>query len=390
MNWDALWTAALARWEEEGRRRRLRSVARLGGGRIRVGGRELWDFSSNDYLGLAHHPALAEGAKAFARRWGTGAAGSRLVTGNLEPFEEVERRIAELKGKEAALVFPSGWQTNASLLPALLDERFLGRPPLVFADKLNHASIHHGCRAAGVRQIRYRHLDLDHLEALLVRHQGEKAARFIVSETVFSMDGDRADVAGLAALATRHGAFLYLDEAHATGVLGPKGAGLAAGIEGVDLVMGTFSKALGSQGGYVACSAALRDFLVNRGGGFVYSTGIAPSTLGAIDAALRIAPTLDAERRALQEMAGSLREAFHAAGLDTGGSSTQIVPLILGDDGRVRSLARKLEEAGFLGVPIRPPTVPEGGSRIRLSLSAVHSPEAVTELARVAIEAMER
>lgn len=381
---EKFWEAELERRRAGGRLRALRGTERLGGGRIRVQGRVLLDFSSNDYLGLTRHPALAEGAARYAEQWGVGAGASRLVCGNLEPLEALEAKIARAKGSEAALVLASGWQANASILPALLDPRMLPEPPLVFSDELNHASMHHGCRAAKVRVIGYRHLDLDHLESELRAHQASTAPKFILSETVFSMDGDRADVSALIEIAERHGAFLYLDEAHATGVLGESGYGLTAGFgDRVGLVVGTFSKALGSFGAYAACSATLRAYLVNRCSGVVYSTALPTPLLGAIDAAWDLLPTLDAERARLHENAERLRRHFAKAGLDVSRSTTQIVPAILGSDERAVALAASLEEAGFLALPIRPPTVPEGTSRIRFTLSAHHRPEDVDRLAEV-------
>lgn len=374
-NFDAIWEAELERRRAAGRLRTLRATARLDVGRIRVGGRTLLDLSSNDYLGLAGHPALARGAARFAEQWGVGAGASRLVTGNLEPFEAIEAKVARAKGSEAALVLASGWQANASLLPALLDRRILPGEPLVFSDELNHASMRHGCRAAKAQVIAYRHLDLDHLAELLEANAGRPGPKFLLSETVFSMDGDQADVPALAALAERHGAFLYLDEAHATGILGEEGYGLAAGLEGVGIVVGTFSKALGCFGAYAACSEKLRAYLVNRCSGIVYSTGLPPPVLGAIDAAWDLVPTLGKERERLHRNAERLRGGLAAAGLDVGRSSTPIVPLLLGEDARAMRVARELEEAGFLAMPIRPPTVPEGTSRIRFSVRADHRPE---------------
>jgi 8-amino-7-oxononanoate synthase len=181
----------------------------------------LINFSSNDYLGLARHPALTARASEWAERWGTGAGASRLVTGNLDLFAAIEEKIARAKGTEAALVLGSGFLLNGTVLAALFERDAVGPEPLVFSDRLNHASIHHGCRAAGVRQVRYRHNDMNHLEHLLERHAADEAARFIITESVFGMDGDRADLARLVELSDRHGAFLYVDEAHATGVLGP-------------------------------------------------------------------------------------------------------------------------------------------------------------------------
>ncbi len=381
------WRHCLDGLERTGRRRRLRPVDRQADGGLAVEGRPVLDFSSNDYLGLARHPALIARARAFAERWGAGAGASRLVCGNLLPFLDIEEKLARGKQAEAALVFVSGFQANASILPALFDVKVLGAEPLVYCDRLNHASLIQGCLAAGVRQIRFRHNDLGHLAQLLAQHQGEKRPRFIVTETVFSMDGDRVDLAGLLALAERYGAFLYLDEAHATGVLGEGGFGLAKGLAGPRcLVMGTFSKALGGFGAYAACSRLLRDYLINRCPGLIYATALPPAVLGAMEVALDLLPTLDGARARLAASAERFRIAMAAAGLDTGGSSTQIVPVMLGPEERALGLARALEEEGLLGVAIRPPTVPPGSSRIRFAFSARHTDDQVDRL----IEAMVR
>ncbi|MCZ6721458.1 MAG: 8-amino-7-oxononanoate synthase [Proteobacteria bacterium] len=363
-------------------RRHLRPLGPSAGGRTQVGSRNLINFSSNDYLGLARHPALAARASEWAERWGTGAGASRLVTGNLDLFAAIEEKIARAKGTEAALVLGSGFLLNGTVLAALFERDAVGSEPLVFSDRLNHASIHHGCRAAGVRQIRYRHNDVNHLEHLLGRHAGDEAARFIITESVFGMDGDRADLARLVELSDRHGAFLYVDEAHATGVLGPRGFGLSSAFPGrVDLVMGTFSKALGGYGAYLACSKTLRDYLVNKCTGLIYSTALPPPVLGAIDAALDLVPGLEDERRALHGNADRLRDALKAAGFDCGASTTQIVPVILGADEAVLAASRALEEEGMLTIAIRPPTVPRGTSRIRFALSAQHSAVDIDRLA---------
>lgn len=383
---DPFWQYSLAELDARGRRRRLRRTEALEGPWAVMDGRRLLDFSSNDYLGLSRHPELIRRAARFAEEWGAGSGASRLVRGNLAPFAPIEAKLAAAKGTEAALVFTSGYQANAAVLPALLDPKVLGAEPLVFADRLIHASLHMGLAAAGIRQTRFRHNDLAHLAELLDLHDGEERPKVIVTETVFSMDGDRADVAALAQLAERHRAFLYVDEAHATGVLGERGFGLAAGYGGrIGLVMGTFSKALGGFGAYVAGSAALCDYLVNRCGGLIYSTALPPSVLGAMDAALDLVPGLSAERGHLQQQAERLRALLNRAGLDTGASSTQIVPVILGSEDRALAVAAALEAEGFLGVAIRPPTVPTGTSRIRFALSALHSAEQVEALAAAVI-----
>jgi len=387
-SFDALFEHGLCEAERLHLRRSVRVFERAAPGRSLHDGRELLNFCSNDYLGLSRHPALAAMACERTRRDGTGATASRLVCG-ADPFcARIEARLARAKGTQAALLFSSGWQANAAVLPALL--RAFGPSVQVYVDRLVHASLHQGCRAAGVREIRFRHNDLDHLEALLRARAGRPGRRIIVTESVFSMDGDRCDVAALAALARRHEAFLYLDEAHATGVLGPDGMGLS-GLGGgrVDLAMGTFSKALGGFGAYVAGSRALCDYLVNACSGFIHTTALPPAVLGAIDAALDLIPGMRAEREALAAGADALRGALHALGLDTGASSTQIVPVLVGDERRALALSQALEARGVLVTAIRPPTVPRGTSRLRIALSAAHTRADVDRLLEALTQALE-
>ncbi len=339
----------------------------------------LLNVSGNDYLGLSRHPSLAARAQEWAASHGTGAGASRLVTGTLDLHERVEAKLAALKGTQAALLFASGWQANASVLAALL--RLPGPPALAFCDALNHASLNHGCHAAGVERLRFRHNDMAHLSDLLDAHASQPGRRFIVTESVFSMDGDQADLRTLRALADRHGAFLYLDEAHATGVLGPRGMGLSGSVPGgVDLAMGTFSKALGGFGAYVAGSRPLCDWLVNRASGFIHTTALPPPVLGAIDAALDLVPGMDAERARLHANAARLRAALRSLGIDHGPSTTQIVPAILGAEQAALDLSAALRRAGILAVPIRPPTVPNNTSRLRLTVSAAHGDAEIDRL----------
>lgn len=355
--------------------RQMAATAIAPHGRLERGGRRYLDFSSNDYLGLSQHPHLIERSCEWARLHGAGAGASRLVSGTSALHLAVEARVAALKGTEAALLFASGWQANAAVLPALLRAAPGGQ---VFSDRLIHASLHHGCAAAGVRQIRFRHNDLDHLEALLAQPAEGDPPRLIVTESVFSMDGDQVDLPRLVAIARAHDAFLYLDEAHATGVLGPHGAGLSGTIAshseggGVDLVMGTFSKAFGGFGAYVAGSRLLCDYLVNACGGFIFTTALPPAALGAIDAALDLVPTMDAERAKLARMGDDVRHGLRSAGVDVGASTTHIVPAIVGDADRALALSAQLEQAGIIAAAIRPPTVPPGSSRLRLALRAGH------------------
>jgi len=242
--------------------------------------------------------------------------------------------------------------------------------------------MHLGCTLAGARQLRYRHLDLAHLQALLEQHADDNRPKVILSETVFGMDGDLADVAQLQALSLRSGALLYLDEAHATGVFGPHGYGLAETIELAPstVVMGTLSKALGVSGGYVACSGLVRDYLINRAGGFIFSTAPSPLVLGAALCAWEMLPGLGPERAALLERAERLRVALRGLGLDTGASTTQIVPVLLGDPLRTVAARDELAARGIRVSAVRPPTVPQGTSRLRLGLSAAHTDQDMTRL----------
>lgn len=378
---DALLSAKLQSLMQESGLRRLRGFRRDGQRLTDQDGRELIDFSSNDYLGLAQHPKLVAAAVDWTQRLGTGAAASRLVTGTHERYRDVERRLAAFKGSEAALVLGSGFQANATVLPAMIELLQTQGQVRVFADRLNHASLHHGLAAAGIRQIRFRHNDLDHLESLLRKEASEAGPRLIVTESVFSMDGDRCNLSALADLAERYGAIIYVDEAHATGVLGPQGRGLSATIPGrIDIVMGTLGKALGGYGAYIAGSRALIDYLVTRCSGFIYSTALPPAVFGALDAALDLVPQMEAERAQLHHQADRLRAALHTAGFATGPSDTQIVPVILGETSDTLAAQRQLEKAGLLGIAIRPPTVPAGQSRLRLSLSAAHRAEDIDRL----------
>jgi 8-amino-7-oxononanoate synthase len=367
---------ALERLNGHHQRRQLTPARFAGKAAVSRGDTQLIDFSSNDYLGLATHPLLAERSAEWALRLGSGSGASRLVTGTRPEHLALEAKIARFKGTEAALLFPSGWQLNAAVLAALLRA---APSTLLFTDRLIHASLHAG--AAGHRQIRFRHNDLDHLEEMLGAHASEPGPRLIVTESVFSMDGDRADLTRLSRIARAHDAFVYLDEAHATGVLGPGGAGLSASLPGAaDLVMGTFSKAMGCFGAYVAGSRLLIDYLVNCCGGFIFSTAPPPAMLGAIDAALDLVPRMDAERDRLAQLGLRLRARLAAAGLDSGTSSTQIVPVIVGEAERALALSEALAGEGMLAAAIRPPTVPSGTSRLRIVLRATHEPEQVDQL----------
>lgn len=323
------------------------------------------DFSHNNYLGLAQHPQLLDAAIRAGQTYGVGATGSRLLSGDLPLYSAFEAEIAQTKGTEAALIFSSGYQANATVLAALLNAKIWGATPLVFSDRLNHASLHHACQLTGTHQWRYRHNDMKHLRQLLEQHHATPGAKFIVAETLFGMEGDQADTSVLAQLSQEFNAFLYLDEAHASGVLETQPHG--------DLVMGTFSKALGTSGAYVACSAAVRDYLVNRCTGLIYSTALSPMVVGAARAAWQLIPTLHAERAQLMSNATRLRHELHALGFSTGTSNTHIVPILIGDDAAAIDLHKFLLASKLRTSAIRPPTVPPRTARLRIALSTLHT-----------------
>jgi 8-amino-7-oxononanoate synthase len=351
-------------------RRQLTEVEEvLPGGKVRVGGRVLLNLSSNDYLGLSRDPRLIDATQKAAARWGVGAGASRLVAGHLALHREVEDSLAAFKGTEAAVIFSTGYMANLGVVSALV-----GPGDTVFCDKLNHASIYDGIKLAGANLARFPHRDLNRLENLL--QKAGAGRRLIVTDSVFSVDGDLAPLKELVELKDRYGSGLMVDEAHATGVLGPRGAGLAEELgltPRVEVHMGTFSKALGSLGGYVAGDRRLIDYLHNRARSFIYSTAPPPPVLGAIGAALQVVAQEPGRRNYLLAEAKTFREELQRAGFDLLGSETQIVPVLVGENARTLELAGRLRERGLLAVAFRPPTVTPGRARVRFSLSAAHS-----------------
>ncbi len=333
------------------------------------------DLSSNDYLGLSKHPAVIKGMLRAVEKYGAGSGGSRLLSGNLPLHEEVEGTLARFKGREAALLFNSGYQGNVGILSALA-----GPGDQVFSDKLNHASIVDGVRLSKARVFAYRHCDMNDLEGDLKRHppRSRSAKRLIVTDTVFSMDGDIAPLKDLVFLAERYGAMLMVDEAHAAGVFGPNGAGISEmlGVSGdVALALGTCGKAMGVFGAYVACGREMRDYLVNHARSFIFSTSLPPAVLGGILAAVEVIKGEPERRERLLERAAEVREELRAAGIDTLKSESQIVPVILGSQSRALAFSKKLAEENLDVRAVRPPTVPKGTSRLRLSLNVSVSEE---------------
>jgi glycine C-acetyltransferase/8-amino-7-oxononanoate synthase len=353
---------------DKGLYRRLRLVSGPQGPRVTLDGRPILLLCSNNYLGLADHPRVRGAAAEAAMRWGTGAGASRLISGNMQPHRQLEERLAAFKGYESALLFGSGYLANTGTIAALT-----GRGEAVFSDQLNHASIIDGCRLSRAETFVYRHGDVEHLAWGLREAAGR--ASLIVTDGVFSMDGDLAPLEDLARLAGEHGCRLMVDEAHATGAVGPGGRGsvAAAGLSGeVDVVVGTLGKALGSYGAYVCASRELTEYLLNTARSFIFSTAPPPPSVAASFAALELLESHPHRVERLAENATILRSALAAEGLAVGGSSTQIVPVEVGDAARTMELCERVLERGVFAQGIRPPTVPEGGSRLRFTVMATH------------------
>jgi len=364
---------------DQGLHRRLRLIEGRQGPRVTLDGRAVLLLCSNDYLGLAAHPRVRGAAAEAAMRWGAGAGASRLISGNMQPHRRLERRIAGFKGYESALLFGSGYLANTGVIAALA-----GRGEVVFSDELNHASIIDGCRLSRAETFVYRHGDLDHL-AWGLRQAGKRAA-LIVSDGVFSMDGDIAPLVDLQALANQHGCRLMVDEAHATGALGPGGRGsvAAAGLSGeVDLVIGTLGKALGSYGAYACADQETTDYLLNTARSFVFSTAPPPPAAAAAMAALEVLESQPERVDKLVANAATLRRALAAEGLAVGDSETQIVPVEVGAAAPTMALCERVLEQGVFAQGIRPPTVPEGSSRLRFTVMSTHRREELERAARI-------
>ncbi len=370
----AHWSQTLDRLAARHLKRELRLVERRGSVIVRDG-RTLVNLASNDYLGLASDQRLIAAARAALERYGVGAGASRLLAGNFSIHEELEAALAEFKRAEAALVFSSGYATNVGILMALATPR-----DHLYLDELVHASIHDGARLSGARVERFRHADANDLERRL-RENASRGARIVVTDGVFSMDGDLAPLPDLIAVCERHDALLVVDDAHGTGVVGPAGRGTAAhfGVEDrVPVQMGTLSKSLGGQGGFVAGSRQLIQFLIQRARSFIYSTGIAPVLAAAALEALRIAEGEEWRRETIKRHRERLACRLAAKGYEVRGELEAPMSLVMtGEAEAALELARALETAGAYAPAIRPPTVPHGTSRIRLAPIATHTAEQI-------------
>ncbi len=355
--------------EADGLRRSLRPLASAQGRQIMLDGREVLNFCSNDYLGLAADPRLAAAAQKAMARYGFGSGASRLVCGDMDEHEALEEEIALFKGTAAALLFSSGYMANTGIVPSLV-----GREDAVFSDRLNHASIVDGIVLSRAHLYRYPHVDMNALDEMLAKATARR--KLIVTDTVFSMDGDIAPLKEIVALAKKHQAWLMVDEAHAFGLLGPTGAGCAEalGLEAdIDVQMGTLSKATGSYGAYAAGSVELRNFLINTARSFIFTTALPPAVAAASRAALVIMREEPWRRAKVMDNARLMREGLQKAGFDTLKSATPIIPVMVGAAADASAISRKLLSAGIFVAAIRPPTVPKGAARLRVTVTAAHT-----------------
>jgi 8-amino-7-oxononanoate synthase len=373
----------LAQRKTDGLLRVLRPADSRKDGKIYYGSAELFDFSSNDYLAISDHPKLKEASKRAVDSLGISASASRLLSGDLKIHHQLEERVAEFKGKESALVFNTGYQANVGIISALYD-----KGDAVFCDRLSHASIIDAVQLSGAKLFRFGHNDMDHLESLLKKEGSKFKDRLIVTETVFSMDGDKPSLKELVDIKDKYDCLLMVDEAHATGIFGPNGAGVVEeqGLsDRIELIMGTFSKALGSFGAYLACSEKIKQYLVNACRSFIYSTALPPPVIAANIEAINIVKDEPVRRQTLLANADYFRSRLREEGFDVTGSS-QIVPLIVADTGRAVRLSSELQKSRFQVIPIRPPTVPQGQARLRFSLTYHHSKQLLEKLADRIIE----
>ncbi len=353
------------------------SIRPIGDGKVCIDDKVFIDFSSNDYLGLSHHPSLKKAARNAIKKYGLGARASRLMSGNVELYLDLERLLSDLKSTEASLVFGSGYLCNLAIISSIL-----GPGDCAILDRLCHASIVDGALLSRSRIKRFQHNDMDHLLKILEKSQKKYKKIMVAVESVYSMDGDLCPIEKLLNIVTDFDALLIVDEAHAIGVFGEQGEGLIAraSIPKPDIVIGTFGKALGGYGAFCCCSEELKDYFINKARGLIYSTGLPPSVLASDLEALRLLPQLEQERTKLLSAASDLRYFIRdELGLETRGNS-QIVPLLIGDVQRTMELERHLFSHGILAKAIRPPTVPEGSARIRFSLSAFHGKDILSKL----------
>lgn len=373
-------TKGIEKLKKEGLYRESTIIESQQGSRIRIGGKELINFASNDYLGLSQHPRVIEASQRAIERFGTGIGSSRLLSGSLSLHTALEEKLAQFKGTEAALVFSSGYAANLGIISSMAH-----KDNLIIIDKLNHASIIDGCRLSQATWRVYPHNDMTALERILSK-SSSYGQRFIITETIFSMDGDIANLQEIVRLSKKYNALLMVDEAHSTGVLGKEGKGAIEylGLERqVDIQMGTLSKALASLGGFVAGTRSLIEYLRNKARSFIYSTSLPPSVIAAALAALEVLEKEPILRERLLKNSAYLRAKLNQRGWETMSSQFQIIPVLIGDSNQTMAIAQSLYQQGLFIPGIRPPSVPRGKARLRINLTANHSQEDVDRIISV-------
>ena len=344
--------------------------------------KELHNFSSNDYLSLSKNPLLIKSSQKWTDEYGTSLSSSRLISGNLEKIKEIEADLSKFSRNEKSLIMGSGFQTNSTLIPALTGNSLGSRcKTYIFSDKFNHSSINHGCLLTKQKIYRYRHLDLNHLEYLL-KKVPINSQKLIVSETIFSMDGDFVDINSMRLLSEKYNCILYFDEAHSMGVYGNDGFGLASTKNKAEkeIIVGTFSKGFGSYGSFVSCSSLYLKKVINTCGGLIYSTVLPPSVLGSIYAAVKIMPKLSTLRDKLKENSAFMIGELKKNKINIGGSNCHIIPIILNNVKSCERLKKFLLEESFFVKLIKTPTVPKGSERIRISLTATIEKKIIHQL----------
>lgn len=373
--------------QNAGLKRALRTVMLRRSGTVQIDNERLADFASNDYLGLAADARVARAATAVLQAEGTGAGAARLISGHHPIHEALEHEIAAFKHCEAALLFPAGYMANVGTIPALAQEG-----DVIYSDEHNHASIVDGCRLSRATKRIFPHCNIDALRAMLEEDRGKYRRSLIVVEGVFSMDGDTFPLDQLVALAHVYHAWTYVDDAHGTGVMGRTGRGTPEhfGVSGdIDVVMGTLGKSLGTVGAYVAGSNSLIQYLISKSRAFIFTTGTPPAMAAATLEALHIARSEPWRREAVRDRARQLRDRLREGGRETTGmTSGHIIPVNIGDPLVTMAIVRDMRRRGFLVGGVRPPTVPAGTSRLRISVSALHPPELIDTFAATLLETM--
>ena len=375
----------LAKVRENGLFPTIRTTYSAATPEVVIDGRTVLSFCSNNYLGMATHPKVTEAAIEAIKKYGTSCGGSRLISGNLSIEEELENEVADFKGYPAAITFMTGLMANTGAIPALMNvidayglPKMKQEDNIILSDELNHASIIDGCRLSRAEKIIYKHRDTGDLEKILKNHKNKR--KLIVTDGVFSMDGDIAPVGRIVELAKQYNALVFVDDAHATGILGLTGRGTAEhfNVEGkVDLVMGTFSKAFGGVGGFIVSSKEIVDFLRVRARDYIFSSALPPATAAGLTAAVREVRSNSSYRANLWKNIAHMKDGLKQLGFDTLGSETQIMPVAIGDEAKAMKMADLLFEEGIFIPCVRWPAVPQGKSRLRCTVMATHTPEQI-------------